>query len=163
MDSHVRLLICNTCKTTEQLPDFVGPPEHDDTLTVLTSRHSFPDGTRHLGQLLRVESKHWESKSTRRAIENQIRESAGHTGFDTEYYATKNTFAEDAMACWRQHNRTANCDDYRSHKKLLMPDTAADRKAEGVGKYRSNTYLCNFCPVQSLVTTAARKKAGAYK
>jgi hypothetical protein len=160
MAERIRLLICNTCKTTEELPDYQGPPEHDVLLAALASRHVFPDGNKHLGHLADVEKQHWDSKATRRGIENQIRESAGHTGLDTEFYASKNTFQEDALKCWQQHNRTPACGDYKSDKKKLVPDTAKDRKDLGLSPSTVTNYLCQFCPVHSLVMQAKRDKAG---
>jgi len=151
----VRLLLCNSCKTTEELPDYQGDPRQDDLLRILTDRHKYPDGNKHFGQLLRVDKKHWDNKSTRRAIENQIRESAGHTGLDTEFYDTKNTFQEDAMTCWKtKHNSNPACGDYKSEKMRLLPGTARERRDLGLAPSTIKTYLCDFCPVKSMVQTA---------
>jgi hypothetical protein len=161
--THIRLLLCLACKSLEEMPDYVGNPDNDDVLTVLVSRHTQKHPTQtNSGQLMRVEKKHWDSPSTRAAIEKQVRESTGHTGFDIGYYATKATFQDDAFKCWQAHNRTTDCGDYKAKKMLLQPDTNADRKAEGLDKYESKTYLCHFCPMESLVVTAARKKSGMY-
>lgn len=164
MAEHVRLLQCLTCKTLEELPDYQGDPRGDFLLQALVKPHRFPDGNEHFGQLHRVEKKHWDVPSTRESIEAQIREKSGHTGFDTEYYATKNTFQADAHSCWRAHNRNPGCSDYKTSSKRLTPGTAAERKAAGLPRYNSpkDVFLCNFCPVHSLVVTAAREKAGMY-
>lgn len=154
----VRLLQCLTCKTLEEMPDYEGPSERDDILNFMVSRHKFPDGNEHFGHLHRVESKHWSNKSTRRAIENQIRESSGHTGFDTEFYATRNTLEEDALKCFQEHNRNPGCGDYKSDRKRLQPETGTDRKNLGLDKFQSNTFLCHFCPVHSLVMAAKQSK-----
>lgn len=161
-DSHYRLLVCLVCKTTEQLPDYEGPTAADDTLNYVTSHHKFPSGDPHQGHLMRVEAKHWDSPSTRRAIENQIRESAGHTGFDTEFYATKDTLSEDAHKCFNAHNRNPGCNDWRSPKKRLSAGTDKERKKLGLPPMASKTYLCDFCPVRSMVQQAAFAKAGLY-
>ena len=161
--THIRLLLCHVCKTLEEIPDYLGDPDYDDVLTTLSSRHA----TKHpeqmnSGQLMRVEAKHWASPSTRHAIETQIRDNTGNTGFDLGYYETKATFQDDAMKCWKRHNRTTDCNDYKSKKMLLQPETNAERRAEGLDKYQSKTYVCHFCPMESLVITAARKKGGMY-
>ncbi len=157
---HVRLLLCKTCGTMEELPDYEGRPEGDFLLQTLVERH--PDHIAH--PMLRVEKKHWDSPSTREAIIAQIRENTGHTGLDPAFYNAKNTFQEDAHACWKAHLRNPGCNDYMSSSKRLTPDTAAERKAAGLPKYRSpkDVYLCTFCPVHSLVVTEARKRAGMY-
>lgn len=162
MAEFVRLLLCFECKTTEQIPDYEGPSAADDTLTYAIHPHKYPTGTPHNGQLMRVEKKHWDSPSTRRAIENQIRESAGHTGLDTEFYATKDTLAEDAMKCWAAHNRNPGCSDYKSSKKRLSAGTDHERKKMGLLPLASKTYLCDFCPVKSIVQQKVFEKRGLY-
>jgi hypothetical protein len=167
MTEHVRLLICHICKSLEELPDFEGRPEDDHLLAVLAARHQHrenPEAAEKAGVLLKVEKRHWDSPSTREAIEARIRESSGYTGLDPRFYAAKETFKWDAFACWRAHRRDPDCNDYKSDSKILVPDTAAERKEAGLPKYHSRhtRYLCEFCPVHSLVTTAARKRAGLY-
>lgn len=162
MAENVRLLVCYVCKSTEQIPDYAGPAEHDDTLTYAIAPHTFPDGTKHNGQLLGVEKKHWDSPSTRRAIENQIRESAGHTGLDTEFYATKDTLGEDAHKCFNAHNRNPGCGDYKSSKKRLSAGTDRERKKLGIAPLNSQTFLCDFCPVKSLVQQRVFEQRGLY-
>ncbi|MDX3260749.1 hypothetical protein PV336_16130 [Streptomyces sp. MI02-2A] len=164
MAEHVRLLQCLDCKTLEELPDYQGDPRGDHLLEVMVQGHKFPSGTEHRGHLHRVEKKHWDSPTTRATIEAQIREKSGHTGLDPNFYAAKNTFQEDAMSCWKAHQRNPGCSDYKTASKQLTPGTAAERKAAGLPKYRSaqDRFLCEFCPVHSLVVQAARKKAGLY-
>ena len=164
MTAHIRLLLCHVCKTMDEIPDYEGNPDNDDTLSTIVHRHAMKHPDRmNSGQLLKVNQKDWDSPSTRAAIEKAISESAGHTGFDTSYYETKAVFQEEAMTCWKKHNRTTNCGDYKSKGKLLQPGTNAERKSEGLARYQSNTYLCQMCPMESLVISAARKKAGMYK
>ncbi|MGW0626182.1 hypothetical protein [Streptomyces sp. NPDC002758] len=161
MSEHVRLLLCKTCGSLEELPDYEGDPSRDWLLEALVKKH--PDHIAH--PMLRVEKKHWDSPSTRDTIIAKIRENTGHTGFDPAFYNAKNTFQEDAHACWAKHLRNPGCNDYKTASKRLTPDTAAERKAAGMPKYTSaqDRYLCEFCPVHSLVVTAARRKAGMYK
>jgi hypothetical protein len=161
MAEHIRLLLCKTCGSMEELPDYEGDPGQDFLLEALVQKH--PNHVAH--PMLRVEKKHWDSPSTRDAIITQIRDKTGHTGFDTSFYEAKNTFQEDAFSCWKAHNRNPGCSDYKTGSKRLTPDTAAERKAAGLPKYNSarDRYLCEFCPVHSLVVSAAREKAGQYK
>jgi hypothetical protein len=162
MSTYVRILICRECKTLEVLPDFTGPAERDDTLIALHSRHTLDDGRPHVCDLGRVEESVWNDPSKRQAVEGKIREAAGggDTGLGALYYQTRDTFREDAMTCWAQHNRVRLCGDYKSDRKLLVPDTKAERKEAGIGKYKSKTYLCDFCPVRSTVQEIAFRKQG---
>lgn len=161
MSANVRLLVCNTCGTIEELPDYEGPEERDDVLNYLTSKHLFPDGNSHFGNLMKVETKHWEDKGKRDSIVAQIRDSANHTGFDQSFYDAKATLQDDAMTCWtRDHNRNPACPDYKSESKRLMPGTSAARREVGAPEFRSTTFLCDFCPVKSMVQQAYFDKSG---
>lgn len=164
----IRLLFCMECKTLEELPDFEGHPDDDDLLSILIEKHKTLD-TPHRGQLMSVPALLWAAPKYRDAIAKQIYEKGapGLQAIMPGYYDIKNQFADDAMACWKQHNRTLNCSDYGSEKKILRPDTKADRKDLGlspVGKGAGPaTYLCQFCPVHAHVVTKKREKAGMYK
>jgi hypothetical protein len=161
MAEHVRLLLCKTCGSLEELPDYEGDPSRDFLLEALVQKH--PDHIAH--PLMRVEKKHWDSPSTRDSIIAKIRENTGHTGFDPAFYNAKNTFQEDAHECWKKHLRNPGCNDYKTASKRLTPDTAAERKAAGLPKYRSpqDRFLCEFCVVHTLVVQSAREQAGMYK
>lgn len=166
MSEIIRLLRCDDCHTVEPLPDYDGPPERDDVLEhLITARHVELSGARHRGKLLRVEARHWQSPSTRDAIVARIREESGHTGLDPQFYYTRDTFADDALTCWQRHHRNPACSDYKDDSKRLVPNTQAERKELGMGRFRTahSRYLCEFCPVHSLVVEAARHKAGLYK
>lgn len=161
-DTHVRLLLCHTEKTIEEIPDYEGPSERDFTLQHVLQGHRFPSGEDHIGVMGRVEAKHWSNPTTRAAILAQIKESADYTGLDPSFYDVKNTLQEDAMTCWtRDHNRVKACPDYKTDAKRLMPDTSKERKEAGVGKFRSTVFLCDYCPVHSLVQQAAFDRSGA--
>ena len=157
MAEKVRLLLCFECGTLEQLADYDGNPDLDWELNYLIEPHSFPSGEKHPGQLMNVEKKHWDNKSTRREIENKIRESRGHTGFDTSFYEAKETLKEDALVCFGKHNRNPGCPDYRSEKKRLSAGTNAERREIGLSPHRSDQFLCSYCPVHSLVMAAKTK------
>lgn len=162
----IRLLRCDDCYTVEPVPDYDGPPERDDVLAhLIKTKHTEPSGTPHRGKLLRLEKRHWDSPDLRQAVIARIREESGHTGLDPHFYAVRDTFAEDALHCWQAHHRNPACNDYKSERKRLTPDTAQERKDAGMGKFRTalSRYLCEFCPVHTLVTEAARHKAGLYK
>jgi len=77
------------------------------------------------------------------------------TGFHPEFYATKDTYAEDALRCYKAHRRPkgTDCIDWHSDTKRLTP-------AEWKGR---EVYLCDFCPVASTVMTEIRHRRGAYK
>lgn len=159
-----RLLRCDDCRTVEALPDYEGDVTGDHFLAQLTAPHQHPDGMPHQGALMRVESRHWSSPSTRTALLQRIQETAGHTGLDFEFYATKSTYEDDALRCFAKHHRNPHCNEYKAYAKRLTPGTQAERKAAGLPKYDPpvHRYLCEFCPVHSLVITNARYKAGYY-
>lgn len=153
-----RLLICRDCRTIEELPDYNGPVEHDVLLDHAVEAHRFPNGEQHFGNLAVVEDAQWHNDSTRQEIINRIR--AKTTGLESEYYATKATFHDDALKCFAKHGRpelAVGCNDYRSDKKRLGNPS---KMGWQVGP---KVYLCQFCPYESEVVTAKRWEAGQYK
>lgn len=165
----IRLLFCMKCNTLEELPDFEGNPDDDDLLQILVDKHQ-STGIPHPGQLMRVPASLWLNPEIKEAIAKQIYQKVA-PGLDAVmpgYYDIKSTFAEDAMTCWKQHNRPKDsCSDYGSEKKILRPDTKAERKDLGltpVGKgTRPTTYLCQFCPMHVVVMQKKKEAAGLYK
>lgn len=147
----IRLLICSTCKTIEELPDYQGHPDHDDLLAVSCERHQNALGVTHVGNLMRVPLAQWVKPAVKEQIIKQIRDgvSGGLDDADQGWYDTKSTFHEDALTCYQQHLRPkGQCPDYMSDKKKLLPNTKAERKELGLAsvKYSPNaTRLCNFC------------------
>jgi hypothetical protein len=160
---NIRLLACKDCKTIEELPDYEGDPHEDHLLHHLTSKHR-TDEHPHIGQLFDVEKDKWQDQQVQQQVMRQIsdRFTGGETGLGSEYYDIKDTYTADALHCWGQHRRDPNCSDYKSDSKRLTPDTASERKQAGLPPYRSNKdrYLCEFCPVHSLVMAAAHDRAG---
>jgi hypothetical protein len=77
------------------------------------------------------------------------------TGFHPEFYATKDTYREDALRCYKAHRRPkgTDCVDWRADTKRLTPEGWRGREV----------YLCDFCPVFSTVMTEIRHRRGAYK
>lgn len=169
-EPHLRLLVCNTCKRIDELPDYEGRPEDDHLLTiVIENYHTTEGGTPHFGNLLRIPIKQWAVTSVRNQILKQIREgSGGISELDPDFYDTKSTFGEDALRCFSDHLRPkGRCVDWHDSKKKLVPKTAALRKDLGLtapdklgGK---QVYLCDFCPAAVFMHTKARDAAGLYK
>lgn len=156
----IRLLACQQCKSIEELEDFDGPPDYDDLLNTLVSRHRTASGTEHVGALFRVNKDEWAKEHAQKEILHQIaaKLEGGETGLGHAFYDLKNTFQADALQCWKEHNRNPACGDYRNDSKRLSAGTDAERKSLGLAPHRSTRFLCDFCPVQSLVEQAARAK-----
>jgi len=149
------LLKCNTCGTLEELPDFDGPPERDVLLDALSSRHRTGD-MEHLGNLIKISQSDWDNAERRKEILKQVT-SNDTTGFDPEFYATKDTFQQDAMKCFNEHNRPERCIDWQDDRKRLgNPTSAGWNNAPKI-------YLCAYCPVASRVMVEKRAKRGDYK
>lgn len=158
---HIRLLICRDCKTIEPLPDYIGSPDHDTMLDYLIRPHR-TDGLEHIGTLARVVASDWNDVNIQREISKKlVADFGGETGLGSDFYNTRDTFREDAMSCWGQHLRTSDCGDYKSDAKRLTPNTAQARKEAGMPAYhtKDDRYLCEFCPVHSMVTQKAYNDA----
>jgi hypothetical protein len=154
----IRVLFCAVCDTMESLPLYDGPVENDVLLEVLCSRHVFPSGEPHKGHLFRVPLLEWEKEDVRKEMIKQIKGggSKGIDEFDESFYATKDTFKEDAMTCYNRHLRPKDgCPDYMSDKMILLPNTTAERKDAGLPSPAKapgpKNHLCGFCPIQSVV------------
>jgi hypothetical protein len=151
----VRLLICRDCKTIEPLPDYSGDVEHDYLLDYLVKQHRTNE-VEHIGMLARVASSDWNNPAAQAEISKRlVKDFGGETGLGSDFYNTRDTLREDAMSCWGQHLRTPDCNDYKSDAKRLTPGTAQARKEAGMPAFRTkdDRYLCEFCPVHSMVET----------
>jgi hypothetical protein len=165
-----RLLVCRECMTIEQLPLYDGPPAleaSDPILDNLVRRHVQKHGDikpDNAALLVAGEEKcncqkcrgsgptFWEAHRTE--VLSGLKER--WTGFHPEWYATKDTYREDAMRCFNIHRRPqgTDCIDYRDDgRKLSGRDWPQDKAV----------YLCDFCPVKTAVDTAIRHAAGMYK
>jgi hypothetical protein len=164
-EEYVRILVCHTDGAVHELPDYDGPPEYDDTLKYRLSEHKFGDGSAHFGNMARLKKSDWDKKTYRDAILEEIaaavRPGEG-SGLGQAFYDVKDNFMSDAAQCWKRHSRTLDCGDYMTDKMRLYPDTKADRKSEGLesGKSRPSTFLCQFCPVHSVIQ--GKKNKGKY-
>lgn len=166
-DTRIRVLFCETCNSIDELPNFSGPTEHDQTLEYLIqTKHLYPSGTPHVGgHLADVAKSEWDNPTYRNKIIAEMNESIagrGESGLGVSFYETRDTFMDDAMACFKKHHRNPNCNDYHSDKMRLIPDTKELRKEAGLGKPVAGQSLCNFCPVHSNVMQKKRADAGMY-
>jgi hypothetical protein len=164
-EEQIRLLVCRTCKTVEELPDYDGDPADDWFLNEFVGKHQRPEP--HIGLLLRFPFKYWIVPTIRAEILTQIQDgSQGLDVFGTQFYDTKMNFSMDAMTCYGQHNRPkGQCPDYKSDKKLLKPGTDKERKDAKLGKYGQTgkkVYLCDFCPVKSYNMQKHNLQSGLY-
>ena len=159
MSAKLRLLICHTCKSIEEVPDFEGCPDDDVLLEHALGPHRFPTGLEHIGNLAVVSKADWEDHNRRRSIEAEIKSAVEkNTGLPTEFYATKNQFQADALKCYTQHHRPKEgCIDYCDSSKRLGNPTKAGWQAG------PRVFLCSFCPVESYVQMRERHAAGLYK
>lgn len=191
----MRLLQCLDCLSVETLPNFVGPKSdegHDPLLQRLVDRHQGPLNREqlhrrpsnaprvreirmdepHFGNLHTIDDALWNhpDPSKRDEIRRSVLKEMwkGHTGYPEEFYATKDTFMEDAGICYQRHGRPGGidsgpdgCIDYMSESKRLT-DTDWEARGERMGSPRSHVYLCQFCPYQSVVTTRKRSARGDY-
>lgn len=160
MSENLRLLICRDCRSIEELPDFDGPPEYDVLLEHLTEAHVYPNGEKHFGNLAVVAIAQWRNPDMQQEIVRQI--GSRTTGMDSEFYATKNTYEEDALKCYRQHGRPeGSCIDFKDERKRI--GNPHKELARNWHDHPFKVYLCQFCPVASWVATQERHKAGLYK
>lgn len=152
----IRLLRCTKCKTLEELPDFRGRAEDDHTLDHLVMehqrRHPFHDASDAF--LLRVSEEMW--RRNKRQISEQIWSDVRQEGgFVPEYYASRDTFKEDAVKCHIEHNRQVPCIDWRVDRKRIGNPTK-----QGWSEGRVKVYLCDFCPVRTFVEAKKAEQGG---
>lgn len=150
----------STAPLWKSLRTYQGDPRGDHILNALVARHQ-SGGCPHRGNLLRIPAKAWEAHKNEITLEIRHAASGGTTGFEPEFYDVRNTLQEDALDCFRAHHRNPDCPDYKSAAKRLTPGTETLRKQAGLPKYRSprDRYLCEFCPVHSLVQQKAHDDA----
>jgi hypothetical protein len=162
-----RLLVCRECHTIDTIPLYDGPPQleaQDPILDRVVRYHVQLHGEKLDSASLisvseepcncgRVPWNHTMWEEHKDEILGNLRER--WVGFHPEFYATKDTFKEDAMRCYNLHRRPqgTDCIDWLDDRKRLTPN----------GWAGSHVYLCHFCPVASTVTTAVRWAKGYYK
>lgn len=167
------LYICFPCKELNEIPDYEPKDaDRDPRIGYLIEQHlrrhpSFED--RNLLEwcsLGFVPAKMWDNPEYKKEITKKILEGNGLTGFDSETYATMNTFKEDAGKCYNSHGRpdysAVGCQDYLSVNKELKPNTSVERKAAGLPTYDQvkvkRSFLCEFCPYHAQVISIRRMK-----
>ena len=179
-----RLLVCRECRTIETLPLYDGPPDmeaRDPILDSVVRRHVQKHGDINPeGAALLVASEdpcacdektivdlHGARQASRPKLRGNHTFWEGHqdeilknlkerwTGFDPEFYATKDTFVEDAGYCYNRHRRPqgTDCIDWHDDSKRLTPPNWKGQEV----------YLCDFCPVSIAVKTAQRWAGGLYR
>lgn len=83
-------------------------------------------------------------------------------GYPPEFYATKDTYREEAGKCFNRHSRPQDgCIDWEDRTKRLTDDEW-ERRGADLGLDQKPVYLCHFCPVASWVQTQKRFKRGDY-
>lgn len=157
MSDQIRLLLCLECKSLQPLPDYEGDPHNDWDLKYLIEKHEYASGDRHKGNLIRLPKNLWDDPKGREEITKQIKDGLIGGGLPDAFYDVKDTLNEDAMTCFSRHGRNPACSDYRSDSKRLSAGTDKARKDLGLAPLRSNRFLCDHCPVHSLVLSAANK------
>ena len=167
----IRLVYCLVCNTMEELPPWDGDPQEDYLLQITVEKHEFPSGEPHRGKMFILPVKTWANQEQRKAIIDQLK-GAGAEGLDAmtpekDFYSSKMQFSADAMECWRKHlSPDDHCDEYQSPAKRLLPKTALERKDVGLPDPANapgpKIYLCNFCPMHSVITQKKNALRGYY-
>ena len=165
----LRVLVCNRCRTIEELPTFDGDnPDEDFLLADLIERHGHEQlelgHERPEMKVFEIESRFWNDNATRREVIEKIRSEEGHTGLGDTFYHTSDTFRTEAVKCFKKHRRPTpetGCSDYRSKSKRLgnsllgqddVGDLSFSEKAlvQDMSKQRVS-YLCDFCPYHQAI------------
>jgi len=161
-EPHMRLLLCETCRVIDEIPDFDGYPEDDIVLQLTIEKHP-----NHKGRMYKVPLKYLMVPVIKENIVKQIMSgiTKGLDVLDSTFYDTRNTFAEDAMRCFAQHGRPqGQCPDFNSKKKRLVPKTQAERKDAGLDmKSAPVIHLCSFCPVRMFNEMKHNEESGLSK
>jgi hypothetical protein len=168
----MRLMKCLKCKTIDEIPGYSGPEggentvEFDEALRFFVDQHIDKGCTNRDDRVIYyLPVRFWVIPKVKKGILKQIQQGAeGLDIFGTNFYATKENFTADAMTCWIAHKQTKDCGDYKNDKKLLKADTAKERLDAGLEKESSGpkVYLCDYCPVKSIVQEKAFKQQGLY-
>lgn len=155
-----RILVCNTHKTCDTLPDY-------DTANDMEGRYDFhlkdaidahfrvygDDPGRHASLIIRIEDDELELIDPRK-----LRDAIMDDSLEEFLRGEREQYKEDAIGCYNLHNRPVvgfpGCPDYRDDRKAIG-------RTKGVPD-EEKTYLCDFCPYQSYVDHSKRKQAGLY-
>lgn len=156
------------------MPDYelTGKDDIDPYVEALVLKHNRKDPMAHGGvqlkaspiQIYMVSDHDWETK--REDVITNIMEKVKGSGMTAEFDGAFNTFQDDALRCFREHHRPPEgCIDYWDDSKRLGRPTAEGKKAIKVNFKlgKADPHLCQFCPVNTYVTTSIRAKKGMYK
>jgi len=103
-----------------------------------------PKEPHRISEVFSVAPDDWASGDRRKVILRQLW--ADHPGYPEEFYASKDTFREDAGLCYERHNRPGDaagpyaCIDYHTDTKRLT-----DRHWKSRNPNRDHVWLCEFC------------------
>ena len=166
-NKHVRLVFCHTCSSVNQIPDYKGPPEYDHYLRYITDQHQ-TEGHPHRGAMARCKDTPDMINAAIDEMENNVNEvrAGAGAGLGQAMYDLRDNNNVEAMQCWKRHSRTRDCADYRSEPKRLWIDTKADRRDAGMSTRREdrpNIWLCDHCPVHSIIQQKQNQAAGLDK
>jgi hypothetical protein len=171
-EPHMRLLKCIKCRSIEEVPEYEGPEggkntaEFDLTQKFFTDQHVSKGCTREDFITIDLPKRFWIIPKVKESIIAQLNDGAqGLDVFGTNFYNVKANFTADAMNCWmKEHAQTNDCADYKSDKKLIKPDTAKERLEAGLEKESRGpkVYICDYCPVKSIVQKKAFTKKRLY-
>lgn len=176
-----RLIVCSKCRTIDEIPSEPDDIEyyvrrHEPEPLLLRAMAKHDHGVMRIGGkdpeilVMQVDDTAWTKPDNRTRILAELKKNL--TGFEPEFYATRDTFKEDAMRCFNLHQRPKEgCIDYQDDSRLLTPASWLTEKPEKLSKRekdlvpptRKPVYLCHFCPVQSHVTTQQRVLKQLYK
>jgi hypothetical protein len=177
-NEYILLLICKTCKTIQEIPyvktgKYLGEGKYDQANNpFITPAIGECERKGHMGMLTDINFVYWMTPKIKESIIAQIKDTftngnnaaSGLDVFGTGFYDLKDTFSADAMSCWKLHNQPkGQCPDYKIERKLLKPDTAKERAAEGLKESTIRVYLCDFCPVKMYNQKKAYEERGLYK
>lgn len=155
-----RMLICNTCKTVDLLPDYASEndPEakYDFSLKDAIDKHMNKFGgpvERHKANLFSI------ADDELALIDKSRLEQAVHDGRLEDFLKEeREMLKEDAVKCYDKHNRptynigySLGCIDYKSKEKAIG-------RTAGLPPEQWN-YVCDFCPYHSYVEHAKFKKS----
>ena len=179
----MRLLFCDLCHTLEEVPEYEGGMEVHPLIEVIVFKHNERDPMGHGGRDLhhspmrvvkiepdgsRTSDQVWEQD--RDKILKKLNEENKKVGMAGWTYEAMNTYAEDALVCYRRHHRPdlgagKPCIDYWSDSKRIGRPTTLGKKIlkENSKLGTADPHLCQWCPYYSTVQTEVRWKAGMYR
>jgi hypothetical protein len=171
----MRLLFCNACRTLEPVPEYTGGLDVDPLVEHLVMEHTQKDPMAHGGIQLStspfrlakdIPENRWAIPEERAKIIELVNKENKRVGFDAWVSEAIDTYADDALKCFRQHHRPPEaCIDWWSDTKRIGRPTPEGKKAvkENYKLGSSDPHLCQFCPVASWVQTQINWEAGLYK